>query len=322
MKNYDDTMTIPAEDFFIPLELLDDEVATHPHFEPPALKVCDFEVVKKPLFHQDRSPQANFRGAVRPIDPKIGGLLTRKDNDAALSIVGSEYHTVQNHDAYEAMWDVLTPLLPPSALRGVQVTEYSEREGAFNRIDVDFPHHCITLEPKNGSMTLLSLGVTALIPHGDSSPRFLAYAKDAMCDNIIPLGEYAAPNTRRTANYTFTALQETLRKDVTGFRKDVEVMRQWAETPMTALEFEGLLNSHGFSATDRSKLSEHFETESSKRGETVWCGVATLTAWATHDDLFYVKGSASTGEAASGLTQRLFKVSQIIHSPSFKGVLS
>lgn len=322
MTKYDAKMTIPAEDFFIPLDLLDEGMEANIDFKPPALKACGFEVTKKRLYHEDLGPRAALRGAVRPVEPNIGSLLVRKDTDVALATVGEQYHTVQNADVYHEMWDTLLPMLPGVALEDIKVTEYSERGGAFNRIDVDFPNYSVVLDQHDGSMTMLHLHVSVLVPHGDSSPRMFVNAKDTQCDNLHPVGEYSSPETRRTESYNFRPITRAFKQDVADFTSYVQAMRGWAKTPLSATKFQGLLHSHQFSQTDKDRLLDHFKDDIAVRGETVWNGVGALTAFATHPDQFYVRGSANSGNTMEALTKRLFRVSKIINSASFREVLN
>lgn len=319
MTKYD---VIPFEDFFIPSAFLGEDENTCTDINMPYPISGNYTVRTKPLYHEDRSPDATFRGSVRPLDANIGSLLVRNDNDKPLGVVGAQYVTTQNLDVYNAMINALKPVLPGVALESAFLTEYIERDGAFARFDLDLPRYSCTIEQENGSETTLNLLVSVIVPHGANSPRMLAMAKDSQCDNLIMLREATPPESRRTEGYDYGHLTRPFIADVRQFDDHARTMRKWAKKPMSETEFHRLLRRNGFSTMNQSKLLEHFRSEVPVRGKTAWNAVSTLSAYATHDDLFYVRNSANVDNTMEALTKRLYQVSKIMGSPTFSEVLS
>lgn len=313
--------TIPADQFYIPIDLLDDTVSSTPEYTPPALKAGAYEVSVQPIFAQDFRPDA-FRGAVRPLPANIGRLLYRTDTFDPLDTVGSQYEPVQNVDAYMTAWEAIIPVVPGHVLETAEITESVERNGGFFRCDINFPDYSCKVRQFDGSFAEVNLRVIIVNVHGQSSTRIIVGAVDQSCDNIMVFDEVTAPETRRTTGFNFEPLINTLRNDIRQFELHAKELNSWARKGIDEDAFQRVLKRNNFSANQIEKLVEKFHDEAEVRGYTLWAAWSALTAWSSHADEFYVRNSANVDNEAESLTKRMYKVSKVLGSPAFSAVLS
>ncbi len=283
----------------------------------PALEETGFTAASAQMqFH----PEGGYIGAAAHDIPKgVGSLIYRTDTNAPLGVVGERYAIAQNQHLATALAEGCEAALPAYALQGIELNEYTSREGKFSRIEYSFPGMGADIRQLSGISTQLSFKVAVSNWFGGGSIRGFAGAIDAWCSNGCTFGEFEVSVFRHTSGFNPARIKDFVTLEAERFQERVRIWQQWARAEIKPADAEAALEAAGMSGRRVKACMTQLDLEAQQRGMTVWAIYSALTFMSSHNsERFPVRSHGATDNVAESLDNREREGPRIIQHPAMQ----
>lgn len=284
----------------------------------PKLDLLNIELVKRPLYIEDETPNKIMDGIVMPIPMDQQSAIVRKDTGEAIHFAGKDYRIVQMQELHEAIESATRMAMPPHVHASVKLSEKISNMNFF-RAEYRFPSLGAAIQHPTGEMIRVELDVR-VENQATHSVKVAVGARDTFCDNAMVFDASSVWSKGHTNSFSTDGLQQFIGKEVADFGLRIAQLREWNATAISETDFTVLLHQSGLISDNfQTKIIEQFSDEVNTRGQTKLAAYSALTAFCTHNnERFYVKDSANKDNEAVGMSQREDFVRKIVSSTAWK----
>ena len=221
-----------------------------------------------------------------PVHDKVA--LVRKDNNAVLSIVGSDFGLIQNDEVFSRVDKEITNIVGGIDRKNAVITDGIAYKGAICYRDYHFP----TVKPKrmadmpNTGDSVTDLGLLIRVKNGfrDTALSLTVGVVDFYCTNGMVSWKqslsYRQSHLRGANPYGITTFVLT---GINWYQKESKTWMKWMRKNITPREVEIFLGkAFPKSNTLRTNLLHQFEQERQVRDSTVWALVSSLSYYSSH----------------------------------------